>query len=89
MYTPEWYNHGDGEEAHEEVTSGEDVGGDGEGDVCLYNHPQLHSKSYPVQAGGDDSYHDRSSKERAANARSQECHSSNCSPSGLVQTSPW
>ena len=41
MDTPEGYDHADGEEGHEEVAGGEDVGGDGQGHVRLYNHPHL------------------------------------------------
>ena len=70
--SPDGYEHGDGEDAHEEVASGKDVGGDGDGCVCFQYHPQLHSKSYQVQTSGDDSNHDGSSKERTADAGCQE-----------------
>ena len=61
VYLLDGYEHGDGEDAHEEVASGTYVRGDGDGCVCFQYHPQLNIKIYQVQTSGDDSKNDGTS----------------------------
>ena len=42
--SPEGDDHAEGEKAHEKVSNSEDVGRDGERDICLDYQPQLQSK---------------------------------------------
>ena len=71
---PEGEYHEEGEEAHEEVADGEDVGGHGERHVSLHQHPQLHGEGEAVEEGGHDGDGEAAGEEGAAEAGGEDGH---------------
>ena len=72
--SPEWQDHGQGEEEHQEVADGQDVGRHREAHVSLDDHPELDGEGDAVEESRGDADDDGAGEERAAEARVQEGH---------------
>ena len=72
--SPEWQDHGQRQEAHQQVADGQDVGGHGEAHVRLDDHPELDGEGDAVEEGRGDANDDWAGEERATEARVHESH---------------